>query len=118
MGIEIFWRVFVKTKDKKKVDLILKQIRPHIALSKIITNEVYWKDDSIYNLEFTSELLEKEKDSSILEVIRLISVISDEWDIVLPDMECEDILEFSGIGSKTFKIPLISWCSFAIQEKE
>jgi|SRR5690606_5600678 len=117
MTKEIYWRIFLNTRDENKARKMSRSILDSLEKTKLITLELYWKDNSLYNMEIKQDILNQKTKDAFFEVINNISKLSNSWKIELPNNLEEDGFDFSGFSDSNFKWQYINWASFMIQDK-
>ena len=115
---EIYWRVFINTKQIEKAEIIKNQLFSMLKNCKIVLLQVYWKDNSMFVLEYKQKIQEKEMSKILIEMFECISLFSNTWSISLPSKFSNSDFEISGIAERNIKTNGISWVSFILQNNE
>lgn len=117
MAKEIYWRVFLNTREKDKAKKLSADVMKSFGSCEMISLEPYWKDKSLYCLELTQGITKRMPEEVVFEVLKKVSLISNSWSIDLPEDFDDEDFDFSGVAENNFKWNYISWISFIIQDK-
>ncbi|MGB5980998.1 MAG: hypothetical protein WBG46_02535 [Nonlabens sp.] len=112
---ELYWRAFLKTQDYNKATQISNSIFEVLKSCSLISCKPYWKDSTLYELEFRQKLKENESSKIIIEVFSIIVLFSNTWKIDIPTFYNAEDFELSGLVKDNINHNGISWISFVMQ---
>lgn len=111
----IYWKAYFKINSESKVKLMIKKLEKVIEKTiTVINSQKYWKDNSLYEVNFTTPLGIDEVEKAIFEVLRTYKLLGQDWHIVGPENNAGKKWSFEGICSRT-NISGLEWISFRIQ---
>lgn len=118
MKLELYWNILIRSRNKDTVNKVLSNIESEIGDLIILNKEIYWKDESLFNVEFEQNLNSSNLEGSILEVLKKCSHFSSDWAINLPDCGDFGVYQLSGISDKPFRINGVYWVNMEFQATE
>lgn len=111
----IYWKAYLKLNSESKVKLMIKKLEKVIEKPiTVISSQKYWKDNSLYEVSFTTSLRIDEVEKAIFEALRTYKLLGHDCYIVGPENYEGEKWDFEGICSRT-NIPGLEWISFRIQ---
>lgn len=111
----IYWKAYFKINSESKVKLMIKKLEKVIEKPiTVISSEKYWKDNSLYEVNFTTPLGIDEVEKAIFEVLRTYKLLGQDCNIVGPENYEGEKWSFEGICNRT-NISGLEWISFRIQ---
>ncbi|MEM9774809.1 MAG: hypothetical protein AAF902_09530 [Chloroflexota bacterium] len=113
---ELYWRVFVNTNDSEKAKVIRNSIFRELKNCELVSCKAYWKDNSLYELEFKQKLEEQESSKIIIEVFSKVILFSTSWMIDIPTSFKVENFELSGLVDSGIKFNGVKWISFMLQD--
>jgi hypothetical protein len=109
----IDWKAYLKAKTEDKAKFLLKRFEKTIELKVELKNCVqYWKDDTLYEARFTTELKVEEISNAIFESLLIGKKISYSWQVFGPN-NSNQYWDFEALTDKTI-IPGVEWVSYRI----
>lgn len=113
----IEWRCYIKAKSKEKVMRVIQRMENLIGEIKVQNCKKYWKDESNFEVQFTSILNIKEKEHAVYNALQIVDNIAHSWEIAPPlEYENNRIL-FKGLSIHG-KVPGLTWVEFIISNYE
>ncbi len=111
----ICWKAYFKINSESKIKLMIKKLEKVIEKPiTVISSQKYWKDNSLYEVSFTTPLGIDEVEKAIFEVLRTYKLLGQDCHIVGPEINAGKKWSFEGICSRT-NISGLEWISFNIQ---
>ena len=111
----LYWRVFTKSSNKKGIESVKNFFESSFSNIELQKEEVYWKDDTLLELEFKQKISENSENVLIL-VFKQIELISYHWQISFSSNEDGSISEFSGLVSEEIPKLNINWIHFSLED--
>ena len=90
----------------------VRQIQNLFGEISVTKMEVYWKDKSLYEIEFIMKINAKDVAELIYQTSIKASIISNNWNFVIPSNLEDNYLNFSGISDDITKIKEVKWVGF------
>lgn len=113
---EIYWHAFFKVATKDSAQKLLKKFDECCETkATLLTCERYWKDDSLFNVTFTTPLMETDVSSAVFTVLLTTHKLANAWNVTGPYSHERGMWEFHGLATKT-KVPGIEWIEFRMEK--
>ena len=113
---EIYWKIFLDTKDMGKAQKISQVALTALAGSTLISCERSTNDTSAHELVVSQDCSSSAPAEVISEVLGKVTPISSVWQINLRTGIGEQNADLSGTASSNFKLIGIKWASFMVQD--
>lgn len=111
----IKWRGYFKVTSPSKIPIMIKKLEKLMSEDiTVISNEKYWKDTSLYEVNFTTPLAIDNIEKTIFKVLRLSSFIGYNCTVIGPNSFDNETWSFQGIISKT-TVPGLEWIHFELE---
>jgi len=111
----IHWKAYFRINSENKVDSMIKKLEKIIEKPiKVINSQKYWKDNSLFEVHFTTSLEIEEVEKAIFEVLKTYKLIGYDCHIIGPNCYEGERWSLEGICSRT-SLSGLEWISFSIQ---
>jgi hypothetical protein len=111
----MIWRVFLKVNKRDKALKIISKIEQTLGHKiDLGTCERYWKDETLYEVDFTIPLNCSNIEQAVFKSLILANKINREWHVIGPYETQTNIWHFEGICSKPNFVGM-NWANFIIE---
>jgi hypothetical protein len=111
---ELYWKFILNSSQKGKVNQLIVKIEKLLMNCELQKSGIYWKDKSLYEVEFVQKLDSHIHSELIFEVIEKASKISNFWHMEFSSDFSAEEYDISGVSEKPNLIGL-TWVSFMLQ---
>lgn len=98
----INWRAFLRVNSVKNMQVVINRIAKMIDQNvRIKSYEKYWKDQSLYLVNFESDLDAGNIKDAMFNTLLICGSIASHWTVTSPSSYTDDRWEFQGSSEKT-----------------
>ena len=108
---KVYWRLLLNTSNPSKAQKVAKQVVKVLGNYFISQLEPYWKDSTMYDLQFDTDLSGIDIQNVVFELITTISLLSSNWKIFVEDCRVDNY-RLSGVTDQNIAIVGVRWASF------
>lgn len=112
----IYWHIFLNTTKERTARRLTDNLVTYIGDCEILNFKPYWKDPNLFEVEFRHVSNFQTPDQSLIEFFKIISIVSDIWEVNLANAFDEANQDISVIANSAFKIKGIYWATVSLNQ--
>lgn len=120
MKYTFYWRIFLETKDKNKINDVLNDLSYRLNKNiNVLFSDDYYKIKELYEITFESIYEFDSVSEALLDIFEIIYLISSEW-VINSYYNNGNIFSLEGIQSSSdrFYMKEIKWANFTFSNEE
>jgi hypothetical protein len=113
----IYWRLFLNSNKALFAERFVKELQIQFGAISLLKMDIYWKDASLYEIEFSQKINTKDVAQLIYQTTNKATILSNNWNLCIPSDLENNYEGFSGVAKTITKVKGLKWASFSLEEQ-